>query len=87
MFSISTVASSTRMPTASASPPSVMTLSVCPSAVMTISENRIASGIEITTISVDRQLPRNTRIMSAVSSAATTASRTTPSIDERTNTD
>ena len=32
MFSISTVASSTRMPTASAMPPSVMTLSVCPSA-------------------------------------------------------
>ena len=31
MFSISTVASSTRMPTASASPPSVITLSVWPS--------------------------------------------------------
>ena len=32
MFSISTVASSTRMPTASASPPSVIRLIVCPEA-------------------------------------------------------
>ena len=47
MFSISTVASSTRMPTASAMPPSVMTFSVCPSAQSTMIETRIESGIEI----------------------------------------
>ena len=42
MFSISTVASSTRIPTASASPPSVMMLIVSPSALSTMSrrENR-----------------------------------------------
>ena len=40
MFSISTVASSTRMPTASASPPSVMMLIVSPSALSTISETK-----------------------------------------------
>ncbi len=47
MFSISTVASSTRMPTASASPPSVITLSVWPSAQSTTIEPRIDSGMEI----------------------------------------
>ena len=57
MFSISTVASSTRMPTASASPPSVMTLSVWPSDARTMIETRIESGIEMTTMSVLRQLP------------------------------
>ena len=41
-------------------------------------EVRIDSGIEMQTISVLRQLPRNSRIISAVSSAAMTASRTTP---------
>ncbi len=58
MFSISTVASSTRMPTASASPPRVMMLMVSPSALSTMSEVRIESGIETAMISVLRQLPR-----------------------------
>ena len=57
MFSISTVASSTRMPTASARPPSVMTLSVSPSAQRMMIDTRIDSGIETTTMSVLRQLP------------------------------
>ncbi len=78
MFSISTVASSTRMPTASASPPSVMMLMVSPIAYNTASEVRIESGIEMHTISVLRQLPRNSRIINPVSMAATTASFTTP---------
>ena len=60
-FSISTVASSTRMPTASAMPPSVMTLSVCPSHARTMIDTRIDSGIETMTMSVLRQLPRKTR--------------------------
>src|SRR5258708_30841000 len=42
------------------------------------SEVRIESGIEMQTINVLRQLPRKSRIMSAVSSAAMTASLSTP---------
>ena len=78
MFSIATVASSTRMPTASARPPSVMMLIVSPSALSTMIEARIESGIETAMISVLRQLPRKSRIISAVRQAAITASRTTP---------
>ena len=65
MFSISTVASSTRMPTASASPPSVITLIVSPSRFITASDVRMESGMEMQTMMVQRQLPRNSRIMSA----------------------
>ena len=57
VFSISTVASSTRMPTASAMPPRVMTLMVWPSRFRMTMEVRIESGIEMQTISVLRQLP------------------------------
>ena len=87
MFSIATVASSTRMPTASARPPSVMMLIVSPSALSTMIELRIDSGIDTAMISVLRQLPRNTRIISAVRQAAISASRSTPEIDACTNTD
>jgi hypothetical protein len=45
------------------------------------------SGIEIAIISVLRQLPKNTRIISAVRSEAMIASRSTPLIAARTNTD
>ena len=62
MFSMVTVASSTRMPTASARPPRVMMLMVSPSADRQQIEARIDSGIEIVMISVLRQLPRNSRI-------------------------
>ena len=47
MFSIVTVASSTRIPTAKASPPKVMILSVSPSALSTTIEQRMERGIEI----------------------------------------
>ena len=87
MFSIATVASSTRMPTASASPPRVMMLMVSPSALSTMIEVRIDSGIETAMISVLRQLPRKSRIISAVRQAAMIASCTTPSIAARTKTD
>ena len=87
MFSISTVASSTRMPTASDSPPSVMTLSVLPSNPSTVMLVRIASGMLSTTMSVERQLPRKTRTMSAVRPAAMAASFTTPDTAARTNSD
>ena len=87
MFSIATVASSTRMPTASARPPSVMMLIVSPSALSTMIELSTESGIDTAMISVLRQLPRKTRIISAVRHAAITASRSTPSIEARTNSD
>ena len=87
MFSTSTVASSTRIPTASARPPSVMMLIVSPSALITISDVSTESGIETAMIKVLRQLPRKTRIMNPVRQAAITPSRTTPLIDARTNMD
>ncbi len=87
MFSIVTVASSTRMPTARASPPSVMMLMVSPSAERQVIEARIDSGMEIAMMMVLRQLPRNSSIMSAVRAAAITASRTTPAMAPRTKID
>ena len=66
MFSIVTVASSTRMPTASARPPRVMMLIVSPSALRMRIELRIESGIDTAMISVLRQSPRKSRIISAV---------------------
>ena len=61
MFSIVTVASSTRMPTASARPPSVITLIVWPSQRQRVNELSTASGIETVMMRVDRQLPRKTQ--------------------------
>src|SRR5258706_3887696 len=55
-FSISTVASSTRIPTASAIPPRVITFSVSPSAARAMIETRMESGMEMITIKVLRQL-------------------------------
>ena len=86
-FSISTVASSTKMPTARDIPPSVITLSVWPSADRTMIETKIESGIETRTMSVLRQLPRKSSSMRAVSPAAMLASLTTPITAARTNTD
>ncbi len=87
VFSIVTVESSTRMPTASARPPSVIVLSVSPRKYSTTSEVKIDSGIEIMTTTVERHDPRNSRIISAVSPAAIAPSRSTPAIDCLTNTD
>ena len=58
MFSIATVASSTRMPTASASPPSVITFSVSPNAHSAMIDVSTLSGIDSATMIVERQLPR-----------------------------
>ena len=87
MFSIVTVASSTRMPTASARPPSVMMLIVSPSALSTMIEPGSTAGSRRAMITVLRQLPRKSRIISAVRQAAISASRSTPEIDACTNTD
>ena len=87
MFSMVTVASSTRMPTASARPPSVMMLMVSRRTLSTMIEVRIESGIETAMISVLRQLPRKIRIISPVRQAAMMASRTTPLTAARTKID
>ena len=87
MFSIVTVESSTRMPTASARPPSVMVLSVCPSAASTAIEVRIDSGMEIRTTTVERHEPRKTRIISPARAAAIKPSRSTPVMAPVTKTD
>ncbi len=87
MFSIVTIAWSTRMPTESASPPSVIRLSVSPSICRTRIEARIESGIVSAMISVERQLPRKSRTIAAVSAAAISASVTTPCTAALTNTD
>ena len=75
------------MPTASARPPNVITLMVWPIKFRMISEVKMDSGIEMQTITVLRQLPRNSRIINPVSTAAVTASFTTPLMDARTNSD
>src|ERR1700722_11678843 len=87
VFSISTVASSTSMPTASAKPPSDITLIVSPSWEKTATEKSMASGIEVHTINVLRQLPRKIRIMMAVSKAAVIASCTTSRTEAFTSSD
>src|SRR5271163_1269760 len=66
MFSTSTVASSTRMPTARANPPSVMMLIVSPMALNATIDVRIARGIEVAIMTVLRQLDRkSTRLNSS----------------------
>ena len=48
---------------------------------------RIDSGIEMQTITVLRQLPKNSRIIAAVRPAAISASRITPLMEARTKMD
>ena len=78
MFSIATVASSTRMPTASARPPSVMMLIVCPAAHSATTAESSANGIVVTTISALRQSRRNSSTIRPVSSAPSSPSLTSP---------
>ncbi len=82
-----TVASSTRMPTASARPPRVIRFSVWPMADSMTMENRTASGMEVMTTMVLRQLPRNTSTSNAVNPAAINPSVTTARMALTTNTD
>ena len=87
MFSMVTVASSTRMPTASARPPRVMMLSVSPIAASPISEPMMDRGIDTAMITVERQLPRNNRIIRLVSAAAMMPSTATALMAARTKMD
>ena len=77
MFSIATVASSTRMPTASASPPSVMMLIVWPAPHSATTAVSSANGIVTTTMAELRQSRRNSSTIRPVSSAPSAASRST----------
>src|ERR1700719_3230932 len=81
VVSISTVASSTSMTTASTKPTSDITLIVSPRWEKAEIEKRMARGMDVHTINVLRQLPRKTRIMIAVSKAAVMASCTTSRTD------
>ena len=87
MFSIVTVASSTRMPTASASPPSVMMFSVSPAADSAATEPGWRAGSTAAMMTVERHEPRNSRIIRLVSVAAIAPSLTTPEIAPFTNSD
>ncbi len=61
--------------------------SVPPRKDIAVIEPRIASGIDVAIITVERQLPRNRRIIRLVSAAAITPSRTTLLIAPVTKTD
>ena len=75
------------MPTASASPPKVITLMVWPMAFNRNSELKTDSGIEMQTINVLRQLPRKSRIIKPVRPAASRPSCITLSTAARTKID
>ena len=64
-----------------------MTLTVSPSQDSSVSENRMASGISMRMMTVERQLPRNNRIITPTSAAASAASRMTPTTAALTKTD
>ncbi len=75
------------MPTASARPPNVIILIVSPRAENRIIDANIESGIETVIISVLRQLPTNSKIISPVNTAANTPSRITSSMAAFTKSD
>ena len=75
---MTTVASSTRMPTAKANPPSVIRLTVCPDAHSAIIAARIDNGMFTTTTRALRQSRRNSKIISPVSTAPSSPSSTRP---------
>ena len=87
MFSIVTVALSTRRPIASARPPSVIRLMVWPVRNRPATPAAIDSGIDSDTITVFRQLPRKIRIISETRIDDRMASWTMLSTAPCTNTD
>src|SRR6516164_2341450 len=84
MFSITTVDSSTKMPTESASPPSVMILIVWPAPHSATTPVSNAKGIVITTINELRQSRRNTSTINPVRTAPSNPSFTTDNREFRT---
>ncbi len=87
MFSITTVALSTSSPIASASPPSVIRLILLPVRNNPRMPANTDNGIVAETMTVFRQLPRNTRISTETRIDEMIASWTTFSTAARTNTD
>ena len=87
MFSTSTVASSTSMPMASASPPIVIRFRVSPKKKRPIRPTRMASGMLVITSTAPRQLPRKKRIIRETRIEARAASCSTFWMAARTNTD
>ena len=80
MFSMQTVASSTRIPTASASPPRVMMFTVCLLIHSASSAAMSERGMLMTTMKALRQSRRNSRIIKPVSSAPSAPSIVRPAI-------
>ncbi len=78
MLSMTTVASSTRTPTASARPPRVMMLTVWPVSQSQMTAASSANGMVATTIRALRQSRRNSSTISPVSSAPSSPSRIRP---------
>ena len=74
MFSMVTVASSTKIPTAKAKPPKVMRLRVSPRAAKPSMAPNIDKGIEMAMMTVERQLPRKRNTKKLVNAAAMAAS-------------
>ena len=79
MFSISTIASSTRMPTTSESASSVTPLSVKPSSDIAQNAGMIESGSAVVATSVARQSRRNRNTTSTASAAPSKSSAIEPS--------
>ncbi len=72
---------------ASARPPNVIRFNVCPHKNSPMTLTNAASGIEVLTTSMLRQLPRKNSTINDTSPAAINASRSTPFTAARTNTD
>src|SRR3990167_2361051 len=79
IFSMVTVALSTKTPTDNAKPPNVMILIVSPNAENNTMEANIDNGIEITTMIVLRMLPTNNKMTIPVNNVAIKLSCNTPS--------
>ena len=87
MFSMVTVASSTKMPTASAKPPKVMMLRVSPRAANPMMAPMMDKGMDTAMMMVERQLPRKRKIIKLVKAAAIAPSMATAVIADRTKID
>jgi hypothetical protein len=84
MFSTTTVASSTSMPMARLRPPRVMMFRVWPVSLRPMRPTRMARGMLVQTMSMLRQEPRNSRIISDTSREDTRASFATSWMAART---
>ena len=81
MFSTSTTASSTSSPIAMARPPSVIVLMVSPKALKTSTVTRIEIGMAVSEMSVARAFIRKTNRTMATTTAASSSTRLTLSIE------